>query len=35
LMIGRRIIPFFIERGVTMRESEARVQLTQYKCVRH
>ena len=31
LMIGRRIIPFFIERGVTMRESEARVQLTQYK----
>ena len=35
LMIGRRIIPFFIERGVTMRESEARVQLTQYKCGRH
>ena len=31
LMIGRRIIPFFIERGVTMREGEARVQLTQYK----
>lgn len=31
LMIGRRVIPFFIERGVEARASEARVQLKQYK----
>lgn len=31
LMIGRRIIPFFIERGVAIPEGENRVQLTQYK----
>ncbi len=31
LMIGRRVIPFFIERGVEARGAEARVQLKQYK----
>jgi uncharacterized protein involved in response to NO len=31
LMIGRRVIPFFIERGVETRRNEARVQLKQYK----
>ena len=31
LMIGRRIIPFFIERGVAIPEGKDRVQLTQYR----
>jgi len=31
LMIGRRVIPFFIERGVEIRGTERRVQLKQYK----
>jgi uncharacterized protein involved in response to NO len=31
LMIGRRAIPFFIERGVDVKQNEARVQLKQYK----
>ncbi|MDP3087542.1 MAG: NnrS family protein [Methylotenera sp.] len=31
LMIGRRVIPFFIERGVETRDTERRVQLKQYK----
>jgi uncharacterized protein involved in response to NO len=31
LMIGRRVIPFFIERGVDVKQNEARVQLKQYQ----
>lgn len=31
LMIGRRVIPFFIERGVAMPANGVRVQLKQYK----